>query len=174
MVLPCSLKLSRIHSKSSRYHAASSHRILKSAAAFVAVFAFVSYIFMGIFGSKMEVDGKIQHTVFFKFPELGRGSDGEKAMDAVLVNFNSLEGIAASFFSHGTKELEKEAALKAVDWVDRTDGYTHCLMVVANDAAALKGFVSGALHMVRRARLDVPNSLGISTRTSTSRTGWPP
>lgn len=92
-------------------------------------------------------DNKIQHTVLFKFPELARGSEGEKALDAIVAQFDGLPGIAASFFSHGSATLEKAAQLATLEWPDRTDGYTHCLLVIADDAPALKRYLHSDFHL---------------------------
>lgn len=100
-----------------------------------------------LFGSGGGGGGKIQHTVLFKFPELARGSDGEKTLDGIVAQFNALPGIAAGFSRHGSATLDKAAFLESVDWPDKTDGYTHCLLVVADDAAALKGYLHSDAHL---------------------------
>ena len=100
-----------------------------------------------MFGGGYAVGGKIQHTVFFKFPEVARGGDAEAAMAAVVAKFDALPGVSASFASHGTKTLEKAAQLAALDWPDKTDGFTHCLLVVADDVASLKAYLHSDLHL---------------------------
>ncbi|KAJ1444551.1 hypothetical protein M885DRAFT_31516 [Pelagophyceae sp. CCMP2097] len=90
----------------------------------------------------------VQHTVLFKLEGVARGGDVETALLAVVAKFNTLSGICCSFSSHGTADKEKVAALAALDWADRTDGFTHCLMVIADDAEALKGYLHHAYHVV--------------------------
>ena len=36
--------------------------------------------------------------------------------------------------------MSKAEFMEKVDWPDKTDGYTHCLIVLANGTAALKGY----------------------------------
>ena len=48
-----------------------------------------------------------------------------------------MEGIKVQFTAHGTATQSKAAALETLNWPDKTDGYTHCLFVVA-EAKALE------------------------------------
>ena len=85
----------------------------------------------------------IQHVVFFKFPSIeGRVTD---EMDSVVAKgFNSLPGVSAQVFPFGVgiDGSESGAAFReAVAWPDKADGYTHCLFVAVDDAAALKGYL---------------------------------
>ena len=36
--------------------------------------------------------------------------------------------------------------LPAIDWPDKTNGFTHCLFVLARDAACLKGYLHSEEH----------------------------
>ena len=76
----------------------------------------------------------IQHTVLFKFPEL----KDDAPLQAVVEQFNALEGIKVQFTAHGTATQNKADALTTLNWPDKTDGYTHCLFVVAEDPEASK------------------------------------
>ncbi|KAJ8599211.1 hypothetical protein CTAYLR_006382 [Chrysophaeum taylorii] len=77
----------------------------------------------------------IQHTVVFKFPEVG--PEGEREMQAVVEKFNSLEGIQACL---GAKPGE-------LDTTDRSGGFTHTLFVIAETASNLKTYLHHAFHL---------------------------
>lgn len=97
----------------------------------------------------------IQHTVFFKFPDLVEGSAGHSAMlDVVEDGFNSLDGILAQFFAHGTGVqhgaqvcANKAELLTALEWPDKTNDFTHCLLVIARDTASLKAYLHSDFHL---------------------------
>ena len=138
----------------------------------------------------------VQHTVFFKFPDLvppdpsklsrkassDLGAEAPKpeavtaaqrwgklrtavhaanafaSMDGrvqvlydVVEKFNSLPGISAQFWAYGVgvermltgegPTASKEQFMAEVEWPDKTDGYTHCLLVVASDTTTLKTYL---------------------------------
>ena len=85
----------------------------------------------------------IQHTVLFKFPEL----KDEAPLQAVVEQFNALEGIKVQFTAHGTATQNKKDALSTLNWPDKTDGYTHCLFVIAEDPEALKTYLHSDAHL---------------------------
>ena len=91
----------------------------------------------------------IQHVVFFKFPSI----EGEVPADIsslVANGFNSLAGITAQFFPFGvgiSGSVSAAAFREAVAWPDKTDGYTHCLFVAAEDATALKIYLHSDEHL---------------------------
>jgi hypothetical protein len=90
----------------------------------------------------------IQHTVFFKFPSIATEVPTEIAN--VVNQFNKLPGIVAQFHPHGVGIsgcLSKETFLEKVSWPDKTEGYTHCLLVVASDDQALKGYLHSDEHL---------------------------
>ena len=90
----------------------------------------------------------IQHTVFFKFPSIA--GEVPVALAEVVARFNALPGIAAQFAPHGVGiegATSKEGFLENVSWPDKTEGYTHCLLVVAGDQAALKGYLHSDEHL---------------------------
>ena len=62
----------------------------------------------------------IQHTVLFKFPEL----KDDAPLQAVVEQFNALEGIKVQFTAHGTATQSKAAALETLNWPDKTAGFT--------------------------------------------------
>jgi hypothetical protein len=91
----------------------------------------------------------IQHTVFFKFPSIASEVPNELS-EIVSNQFNSLPGIYAQLFPHGVGIEEsscKEEFLELVSWPDKTDGYTHCLLVIASDAKALKSYLHSDEHL---------------------------
>jgi NADP-dependent 3-hydroxy-3-methylglutaryl-CoA reductase len=57
----------------------------------------------------------------------------------------------ATFKAHGVGILpgvsSKAAFLEQVAWPDKSDGYTHCLNVVARDDACLKGYLHSDVHI---------------------------
>lgn len=91
--------------------------------------------------------GKIQHTVFFKFPGLLEGSETAAAVRVVAESFNTLPGVVAQFGPAGAKGKTKEELLAEVDWPDRSGGFTHCLLVIFDDVAAAKTYLHSDLHL---------------------------
>jgi len=85
----------------------------------------------------------IQHTVLFKFPDL----KDDAPLQAVVEQFNALDGITVQFTAHGTATQSKADALTTLNWPDKTDGYTHCLFVVAEDPEALKTYLHSDAHL---------------------------
>ena len=103
-------------------------------------------------GNMFSESQAIQHTVLFKFPGLEAGSEAARARATVallqcVVLFNELPGISAQFTAHGTATLAKHECLKALDWPDKTEGYTHCLLIVADDEASLKNYLHHDHHL---------------------------
>ena len=90
----------------------------------------------------------IQHTVLFKFPAIEGIVPPELA--EIVAKFGTLSGIVADFFPHGAGAApgatNKASFLEAVSWPDKTEGYTHCLLILASDAAALKAYLHGDFH----------------------------
>ena len=115
----------------------------------------------------------IQHTVLFKLPTLP--SEVEAQLQAVVVRFNELPGIKdrttcaegttsrqrpppprccaqASFRATGLprgdgSSLSLQETTEALAWPDKTDGYTHCLLVLAADVPSLKAYLHSDLHL---------------------------
>lgn len=90
----------------------------------------------------------IQHTVFFKFPSVA--CEVPESITEIVIKFNSLEGIIAQVRPHGIGiegSTSKAEFLASVDWPDKTDDYTHCLLVVAADVAALKNYLHSDEHL---------------------------
>eukprot|EP00325_Prymnesiales_sp_UTEX-LB-985_P032734 CAMPEP_0174731784 /NCGR_PEP_ID=MMETSP1094-20130205/58169_1 /TAXON_ID=156173 /ORGANISM="Chrysochromulina brevifilum, Strain UTEX LB 985" /LENGTH=145 /DNA_ID=CAMNT_0015934203 /DNA_START=86 /DNA_END=523 /DNA_ORIENTATION=+ len=94
----------------------------------------------------MSTSDKIQHTVLFRLPQLLEKPEVEAAMQATVVKFNGMPGIAASFRSYGAPGLSAKETMKALEWPDKSDGYTHCLLVIADDVASLKAYLHSSLH----------------------------
>ena len=93
---------------------------------------------------------QIQHTVLFKLPGLTDAAQMAKCQDLVT-QFNSLAGIKASFAATGVPDgaggvLSLEATVAALDWPDKTTGYTHCLLVISADVPSLKVYLHSELH----------------------------
>jgi len=96
----------------------------------------------------MSTDSLIQ-PVLFKFGSIANEVPAELA--AVVAKFNALPGISASFSPHGSGiggAKSKDEFLALVDWADKTEGYTHCLLVVANSHASLKAYLHSDAHLV--------------------------
>jgi hypothetical protein len=91
----------------------------------------------------------IQHTVFFKFE--GLTDAAHLRLLGLLMAFNNLPGIRAQFFAHG-EGIEGSSGkvdfLESVSWPDKTGGFTHCLLIVAKDDAALEGYLHSKVHKV--------------------------
>lgn len=89
----------------------------------------------------------ILHTVFFKLPKI----DASKtAALARLCNeqFNALPGITATFAVHGDHGgVEKAMLLNELDWADKTQGFTHCELLIADDVTALKAYLHSDAHL---------------------------
>ena len=90
----------------------------------------------------------ILHMVLFKFPSIEGAVPQELA--AVIAKFNELSGISAQFYPYGVGVeglATKAAFLEAVAWPDKADGYTHCLIVLATGAPALKAYLHSDEHI---------------------------
>jgi len=83
-----------------------------------------------------DVTGKIQHVVLFK---LAVSAEYEPEMQATIAKFCDLPGIQASFRAAGAPGLSLAQTCEALSWPDKTDGFTHCLLVVASDVPSLTG-----------------------------------
>lgn len=92
--------------------------------------------------------GKIQHTVFFKCDELTQ-ENLVKAHDA-MAEINKLPGIKASFASAGVGGMSLNDTLNALDWPDKTQGFTHVLTVWCDDVESRLGFVASQAHQELR------------------------
>lgn len=91
-----------------------------------------------------DIGSKIQHTALYKLS--GLPGDIEAAMQAIVVKFNGLPGIKASFREAGSPEIPSLVdTLAALDWPDKTAGFTHILLVIADDISSLKGYLHGDL-----------------------------
>ena len=92
----------------------------------------------------------VQHTVLFKLRPMP--ADVEAQLQGVVASFNTLPGIRASFRAaglpraDGVSTLSKEETSAVLEWPDKTDGFTHALFAVAEDAAALKAYLKSELH----------------------------
>jgi len=96
---------------------------------------------------QLHAMAKIQHTVFFKLPDLAAGSEDEGKLNQIVANgFNSIAGVKCQFTRHGSKTMGKEEFLAAANWADRTDGFTHCLLCIIDDLAALKTYLHSDFH----------------------------
>jgi len=94
------------------------------------------------------VAGSIQHTVFFKFPTIA--TEIPSSMVEVIDKFNALPGIAAQICPHsvGVEGCTSKADfLGSVEWPDKTDDYTHCLLIIATDSASLKHYLHSPEHL---------------------------
>ena len=86
----------------------------------------------------------IQHTVLFKFPDIIDEVPPE--LEDIVVKFNTVPGIVAGFRPYGAAGFTRAGLMSEVDWPDKTDGYTHCLFVLCDDAAALKVYLHSDFH----------------------------
>lgn len=91
-----------------------------------------------------DVAGKVQHTVLFK---LAVSAEYEPEMQATIAKFNGLPGIRASFRAAGAPGLSLAQTCEALAWPDKTNGFTHCLLVVASDVPSLKSYLHSPLHL---------------------------
>ena len=91
-----------------------------------------------------DVTGKIQHVVLFK---LAVSAEYEPEMQATIAKFCDLPGIQASFRAAGAPGLSLAQTCEALSWRDKTDGFTHCLLVVASDVPSLKSYLHSPLHL---------------------------
>ena len=89
----------------------------------------------------------IQHTVLFKFPSIETLVPQELA--EVVDQFNALEGIVATLKPHGTSTADKAGFLARVGWPDKTEGYTHCLLILAKNECCLKAYLHSEAHLVK-------------------------
>ena len=86
-----------------------------------------------------------QCQVLFKFPDVAGTVPTE--LSDVVTKFNTLPGITAAFRPYGATGLGKEALMEEINWPDKTDGYTHCLWVLAEDSRALKTYLHSDFHL---------------------------
>lgn len=102
---------------------------------------------LGASGSQLQA-ATIQHSVIFKFPDIEGLVPSEIA--SAVAAFNEIDGISASFRPHGGPSKKgKTAMLGALEWPDKTEGYTHMLLVLARDAAALRTYLHSDAHLKR-------------------------
>jgi geranylgeranyl transferase type-1 subunit beta len=90
----------------------------------------------------------IQHTVLFKFPSIA--NEVPEPLAVVVAKFNSLPGIVAHFAPHGVGiggSADKAGFLELVAWPDKSDGFTHCLLVAASDPPSLKAYLHSDEHL---------------------------
>lgn len=90
----------------------------------------------------------IQHTVFFKFPSIANEVPAE--VSDIVSKFNALPGIVAQICPHGVGIegcTSKADFLGSVEWPDKTDDYTHCLLIIATDSASLKHYLHSPEHL---------------------------
>ena len=90
----------------------------------------------------------VHHTVLFKFPSIA--TDVPAPLADVVSAFNALPGIDAHFAPHGAGigvAVDKASFLESVSWPDKTEGYTHCLLVMAQDTASLKAYLHSDEHL---------------------------
>lgn len=93
---------------------------------------------------------QIQHTVLFRLPGL-TSADQMATCQHLVTQFNDLAGIKASFAATGVPDgagrvLSLEETVAALDWPDKTTGYSHCLLVIAADVPSLKAYLHSELH----------------------------
>lgn len=77
--------------------------------------------------------------VFFKLPSVD-ATETEQLARLIEKEFNAIAGITASFAACGADNLDKNQLLEALSWPDKSHGYTHCKLLVANSLDALKDF----------------------------------
>ena len=92
-----------------------------------------------------EPDSKIHHFVIFKLPELPDAYMPN--MLATVSQFNELPGIQAAFMAAGAPGMNLAQTLEALAWPDKTAGFTHCLLVIADDIPSLKAYLHSELHL---------------------------
>jgi len=94
--------------------------------------------------SNVSGGGKIQHTVFYKLEDW----DGERQakMQEVCDGISKLEGVSASFAAGGCGGQSIDETCAALDWPNKTGGFTHVLTVVANDPGCLLSFFQSDGH----------------------------
>jgi hypothetical protein len=98
--------------------------------------------------AKVQRDTKIQHTVLFRLPELLTRPEVEAQMQATVAKFNQLPGIVASFRAAGAPGMNFSETLAALEWPDKTDGYTHCMLIIADSVESLHRYLHSSLHKV--------------------------
>ena len=67
-------------------------------------------------------------------------------MQATVVKFNAMPGITASFRAVGVPGMSLKETVAALEWPDKTDGYTHCLLVIADTTESLKSYLHSPEH----------------------------
>jgi len=101
-----------------------------------------------VFDSDLKLSGvpagKIQHTVFYKLDEFS--PENAAKMQETCESLSKLEGVSASFAAAGCGGLSLADTLAALDWPDKTSGFTHVLTVIADDPKGLLSFFQSDEH----------------------------
>ena len=79
---------------------------------------------------------KIHHFVIFKLPELTDHSYTFQMMAATVAKFNDLPGMQVAFTAAGAPGMNLAQTLEVLEWPDKTAGFTHCLLCIADDVRA--------------------------------------
>jgi len=87
---------------------------------------------------------KILHTVFFRLPDVSE--EVYAKMQETIARLGGLEGIVVSFRPAGAPGLSLADTLAALEWPDKTEGYTHCMNLIADDVPSLKAYLHSSLH----------------------------
>mmetsp|Transcript_28756 Transcript_28756/g.66997 ORF Transcript_28756/g.66997 Transcript_28756/m.66997 type:complete len:308 (+) Transcript_28756:84-1007(+) len=101
-------------------------------------------------GMDLSTEGKedpILELVFLKFQEhVTDDSDTYGAFLKAVAEFNKCSGISACLRPAGNGLLLKEDLLKEVEWQDSSQGFTHCLTVLAESPQHLKDLMQGEAY----------------------------
>jgi hypothetical protein len=87
---------------------------------------------------------RILHTVLFRLPDVSE--EVYAKMQETIARLGGLEGIAVSFRPAGAPGLSLADTLAALEWPDKTEGYTHCMNLIADDIPSLKAYLHSSLH----------------------------
>jgi len=103
---------------------------------------------------------KVQHVVLLKMPGVREDSDVRAAFGKVCEDIKALPGVGgASFHAFGSLTLDKRGLLAELGKPDISLGFTHCLLMVTDDLAALKDYLHGPVQ-TEQLRPLIGSSLG--------------
>ena len=89
-----------------------------------------------VLATAQEPAQKIHHFVIFKLPELTDHSYTFQMMAATVAKFNDLPGMQVAFTAAGAPGMNLAQTLEVLEWPDKTAGFTHCLLCIADDVRA--------------------------------------